>query len=436
MWTLLAIAAVTALAVPYATHSVYDPRVDWPKDCSSPTRLYYVSRHGIREPGHGLMERMRSLKLRITAAGDSVSPMLRDFDPEIQFGSAADRLVDRGIQELESAGKRMRARFSQPPLVSQVSLRSTSVPRAARSGLAFSRGFLGADAIPFCYMVPELDDHLLRPFQSCIQYLDEIQTGRFRKQQNLFVQRYFTTLASQLTTRCGFNLEITDVKTFWDIAAFQVAVLNISNGGFANLFNSEDVSMLNFYEDLGYYYKRGYGAHPAINRLATTLMEDVKSFFAENNQVAWLRFAHAETIMPLFVKLGLYRDIKPLQNSVRNETRLWKTSEISPFEANVAFYEASCLGGNKSIVLQVNEKTVGKFATIDVFLNSLDLSNNCRFLSVVDSSRWSSFEIGLTTTLAAICVIIAVFIIVSFIRRGRSRSRSFSTSRLLQRESD
>ena len=69
-----------------------------------------------------------------------------------------------------------------------------------------------------------------------------------------------------------------------------------------------------------------------------------------------LRFAHAETVMPFFVILGLYKDVFVLRHDTPRQTResrMWKTSDICPFQANIALYRTLC-NGTESIVIQVS----------------------------------------------------------------------------------
>ncbi len=64
-----------------------------------------------------------------------------------------------------------------------------------------------------------------------------------------------------------------------------------------------------------------------------------------NSSVATFRFAHAETLIPLYTLLGLFHDPYPLYAdswSDRVRDRVFKSSHISPFAANLALVLYQC----------------------------------------------------------------------------------------------
>jgi multiple inositol-polyphosphate phosphatase/2,3-bisphosphoglycerate 3-phosphatase len=123
--------------------------------------------------------------------------------------------------------------------------------------------------------------------------------------------------------------------------------------------------MFEYYEDLSNYYKKGYGI--AVNyEIATTLLNDFFSVMenvmtGNTSETATLRFAHAETMMPFVSLLGLFEDSSPLLWNSSQETidnRLWRTSIVSPFAANVIFELYNCTGEFKVKLLH-NEQEYG-----------------------------------------------------------------------------
>lgn len=59
---------------------------------------------------------------------------------------------------------------------------------------------------------------------------------------------------------------------------------------------------------------------------------------------AIFRFAHSETFLPLLALLGLFKDAQPLRadNFAEQQNRLFRTSAIGPFSANVFFVLHEC----------------------------------------------------------------------------------------------
>lgn len=105
-----------------------------------------------------------------------------------------------------------------------------------------------------------------------------------------------------------------------------------------------------------------------------------------------LRFGHAETVMPLFVFFGLFRDSSPLLHTAspsERGARQWNTSKICPFQANIAFYVASC-AGKQSVVVQVNERTV-ETIELEAMLRKLELASRNRSCTVDKSIHGSMF---------------------------------------------
>ena len=72
-------------------------------------------------------------------------------------------------------------------------------------------------------------------------------------------------------------------------------------------------------------------------------------FLCFSSRSAIFRFAHAETLLPFLTLLGLYKDDKALlgTNFMMHQTRLFRTSKISPFSANIAFVLLDCSEGGE-----------------------------------------------------------------------------------------
>lgn len=366
-----------------ATHSSYNPPtvMEWPEECSIPTRTYLVSRHGIREPSSNIIAASKKLEKRVQ---NSTLPWLRKWRAE--FYDPKD-LAERGARELYNAGVRMRTRMGGETVLEQdVDARSTHVRRAARSGVAFLQGLFfdyEFPSSPYVSMEPKASDDLLRFFDLCPQYVDEEKSSLARRQQTEFGAVFLPRLAEGLTTKTGLPLSSSDARLCWDICAFELALLNRSDL-FCSLFSADDVEMLNYFEDLAYYWKRGYGM-PITSVIASPIIRDIVSMWTSSSSPATiLRFAHAETIMPLLTRLQLFKDSFPLMSSTPPrlwKQRLWRTERISPFQANVAFYQAQC-NGQVSVVTQVNERTV----SLPLFSQS---STNASYVALDDFLAWA-----------------------------------------------
>lgn len=156
-----------------------------------------------------------------------------------------------------------------------------------------------------------------------------------------------------LTLLYLFEIEI---NMMYKGCAFDIAVYNITNH-FCTLFDESSTNILEYYQDLGDYYTKGYGY--TINyHIACLLLTDIfnihEQYVSQQNPnlLAKFRFAHAETIQPLIAILGLYKDSSPLManwNETQIANRQWKTSAISPFAANVQFILYDCGDSNYQV---------------------------------------------------------------------------------------
>ena len=350
-------------AAQFATHTVYEPKPDWPSECHpAPKQVFLLSRHGIREPSKKLIARAQKLQGKV---GASSLPWLRQWKNPF---SDADDLVARGLAELRGAGGRLAARLGlERPLsgreVEQLyDARSTQVRRAARSGVAFCEGLERNPAsAPYVWMEDERRDHLLRPFKLCKPYVASLKQPAVLRQHVAFADAYFPAMAARLQNVTGLpRVSARDVGLFWEVCAYEQALFRVSDR-FCTLFSEHDNEMLSYWSDLSFYYRRGYGNN-LTHLLPVAMADEMHSFFfgAQPRPRALLRFAHAETVMPLFVFLGLFRDAQPFTAATPERVwrqRRWNTSRICPFEANVALHRTVCSGAD-TVVIQVNERTV------------------------------------------------------------------------------
>ena len=149
-------------------------------------------------------------------------------------------------------------------------------------------------------------------------------------------KKHLPAVASRVRDRMGTTEEAllpSDILDMFETCRMELSVLNVSDN-MCDLFDDTDVRLLRLREDLSTYYVKGYGtelsyrvASPLLADLITSMQSVVDgaggvfSFFSSSSsasssrhlhlhlhlpQVAHLRFAHAETILPLVALLGCY----------------------------------------------------------------------------------------------------------------------------------
>lgn len=120
--------------------------------------------------------------------------------------------------------------------------------------------------------------------------------------------------------------------------------------------------MLEYYEDIHYYYKSGYG-HKINENIACAAVADLMKHLEskEKPQVIGY-FTHSSTVQLLLVALGVAKDREALRadNYLDMSRRKWKVSEIGPFGANLAAIKYDCPNESErnKVMFFLNEKPV------------------------------------------------------------------------------
>eukprot|EP01097_Dermamoeba_algensis_P003857 TRINITY_DN2613_c0_g1_i1.p1 TRINITY_DN2613_c0_g1~~TRINITY_DN2613_c0_g1_i1.p1 ORF type:complete len:551 (+),score=120.38 TRINITY_DN2613_c0_g1_i1:56-1708(+) len=133
-------------------------------------------------------------------------------------------------------------------------------------------------------------------------------------------------------------------------------------------FSHEDGLIFDFQSDIKNYYEKAYGQNISYH-IAAPLLQEIYSQLrtsALESPSVHLRFAHAETILPLYSILGLYKDEFELNEKVNLEQmtkRQFRSSVISPMGANIAFLLFKCPASSSSspptrdiVKIYVNER--------------------------------------------------------------------------------
>lgn len=155
------------------------------------------------------------------------------------------------------------------------------------------------------------------------------------------------------------------VNSLWDICKFEIAVHGTSHTCDWLGFNEAQMHVLNYIEDAEVFWFKSYG-FDINNEMTCALAKDIMGMVSSprNFSVA-ARFAHAETLIPLAAKLGIFheeemREIFSAQADIDSEKvtgREWKSGRVSPFAGNLLFEVHSCKG-EKFVKLVLNEQPI------------------------------------------------------------------------------
>ncbi|KAK6135778.1 hypothetical protein DH2020_030473 [Rehmannia glutinosa] len=319
-------------------------------------------------------------------------------------------LISEGENELFELGIRTREKF--PQLFNEdyhpdiYPIKATQVSRASASAVAFGmglfsgRGNLGTGRHRAFAVISEsrASDSMLRFHDCCQNYkiLKLTVSSAFRKSQEPSVDKLkeptLNEITQELVKRWGLNFTRQDVSSLWFLCKQEASLLNTTDQACA-LFSPSEVGLLEWTDDLEVFILKGYGN--SLNyRMGVPLLEDViqsmeQAIKAEEDELvpgsyemARLRFAHAETLLPFSCLIGLFLDgpefeqilkEQPLQLPAKPpQKRIWRGSTVAPFAGNNMLVLYSCTANNTSeyfVRVLHNEHPI-PMAGISLFVNS------------------------------------------------------------------
>lgn len=132
---------------------------------------------------------------------------------------------------------------------------------------------------------------------------------------------------------------------------------------------------------------------------------------------------HSTTTLSLMTTLGLFQESSPLTASERNENRVFKSSHIAPFSANIGFALYACRDNNNGlkntfkVKMFVNEQAMiipgcnDMLCPYETFRDMYtDLISNCDLTSICtedDVSNGSEIKTEVNLSLAIFSIIFA-----------------------------
>ncbi|XP_050683541.1 multiple inositol polyphosphate phosphatase 1-like [Leptidea sinapis] len=232
-------------------------------------------------------------------------------------------------------------------------------PRSSTTFRAFLEGLFRDQAEAF-EVNKETDEKLLRPYQSCPAWTRDVEENN----DTLFQLRTFESkqeykeMMSNISLRLGFTYDINKelIQNMYEMCRYNKAWDITQISPWCTVFTKEDLKRLEYAEDLETYYKYGYG-NPVNQKLGCTGVKDMVDFFkihvdhdTPQQPKATIHFTEAPMILLTLAALTAFRDAAPLtgdnyHTQTANE-RKWATSNMSPFNANLAAVLYKCVPNN------------------------------------------------------------------------------------------
>lgn len=337
-----------------------DPNVS---NCT-PSKFWMVSRHGTRLPAVGnlmnILENYQRLHKAVLSNYDNGMTslcaadiaLIRNwaFDTNITL-DVSQHLTASGWDELKNLAKRYQYAF--PSILSSnysrqdYLFRFTNNQRTEFSLRAFADGLFGANRSDLVHFedVPQVDT-LLLPQTSCPLWNNVTST----QIEHLQFQEgpEYGQMLSQVSAKLGFHgshtLRAHEVEMFATICEYD-QVFNLSAPSpFCAAFSVANHHVLEYYQDLDFYYRSGYGFSAyrrLFENLPCFLMQDLLSFIQSNDvddHRARIYNTNGTPLMIMLVTFGALQGDVPLtrHNFAQQSQRLWRTSLISPMATNLA----------------------------------------------------------------------------------------------------
>lgn len=170
-------------------------------------------------------------------------------------------------------------------------------------------------------------------------------------------------MLNEVSLRLGFRFQLTEkqVELIWDMCRFEQAWFIDRLSPWCAAFTKNHVSILEYKEDLKYYYKSGYGTK-LNEKISCRAMSDMLKHMEVKNSgpqvVAY--FTHSSAIQLFLTAMGVLRDSTELRadNFQQQQRRQWRTSKLGPFTANIAVIRYDCPEDieKQKIMFFLNEK--------------------------------------------------------------------------------
>ena len=163
-------------------------------------------------------------------------------------------------------------------------------------------------------------------------------------------------------------MDLADVKMLWNMCRFERLKIPWCQDlpPWCYVFSMEDLRLWQFSEDLFKYYTYG-PAHKITMQMTQPLFADIFASFdnfinkRQNFKTTILNFGHSYTFQPLLAALGLFIDDHDLLASDwtgDHQDYAWKTTNISPYAANIELVLYQCPAEDYKVLMLHNEHIV------------------------------------------------------------------------------
>lgn len=354
--------AMFATETPY--EAVRGQRINSSVSSCEPSGLWMFTRHGSRLPTTAELGKIFEYSERIqkdvlrnyddekTSLCASDIELIRNwrFDPNITV-ERQQYLTESGWDELQGLAERLQEAFPTilPSIYSPTHFyfRPTATQRTFESLRAFADGLFGSNGSEHVrFEEPSNPDKILAPNQNCQLYNDIISVN---EEQEAFAEGpEFQEMLTQVSNKLGFfgshHLRASEVETLMYLCKYEQGWEMESSAPWCSAFSIDNHIVHEYYRDLNYYYRYGYGRFEYRNLFENFNCHAIQDLlnFLQSNAVDDFKVkvfgGHVLTLQMLMVTFGVLGNDEPLtrHNFAQQAFREWKASLLCPMAGNLA----------------------------------------------------------------------------------------------------
>lgn len=361
---------------------VYEKKAIPPIPSCTPKQVWLVARHGTRYPAASVITALKTLEdtrnqiiynheqRKNGELCDKDLENLKRWSINITEDQS-DTLTQQGHEDLFLLAKRIKTDFPEVLDWSysqdRYEFRHTDTQRSQASCESFIKGMFGSDTTNVYVPPPIPNDQMLCPYSNCTVWektIAELTQEKKRFQETALMKNVIHNVSHRL----GFlyNLSMESVSKIYDMCRYDKAFNFTNLSPWCAAFTKNELQILEYNQDIFYYYKSGYGADINL-RLGCPLVKDMIERFSKledstsSNPSGIFYFAHGAQLNMLSSRLGFNKDSQPLTHENYNvmTKRKFRSSLILPFTANImaVFYKCT-LGEENQVMFYQNERVV------------------------------------------------------------------------------
>lgn len=382
-----------------------------PESCH-PVQLWHLVRHGSRYPSEKAIQDfvniLPELRARIVNVCKGCGKLCSSDKKLISYWqsnlneSIAQTLAPEGAYQQEEISSKFLNLFPEilPDTFAteDYKFRYTATQRTRESALAYARGAFGSHAESIHMPEPTDPDPLLQFDKVCSKYVAEVELNdaAMREERLFQIGSQMERVVSRVGERAGVKFTSVEVGIMYEACRYYTAWDPETPSAWCGVFTKSDLKVLEYWQDLKYYYKSGYG-HRINYEQACRLVQDLVRTFRRRVEKGEgprgvFYFTHLDAYLKLMARLGMFWDNTTLTHEDIKAKRLWRTSIVGPFSANVAFLLSRCDDDRWFVSMAVNERRAKlpgcrgeKSCTWEEFMALLGQYESCDFDAICEN---------------------------------------------------